>query len=333
MKSWRFFGEQFRLESSSLGSLPKVFAESHQDDDVNFRLIFGSNEPLGLVEYCFSFTRLKGQISLGDLDKLACKHVTKSEIFNWPFDRKICCQNLSLTDKSGYLITTFNDWLCFVKNGRIVAKESIYQSKIDMDYFLSMTHLSRSAFLRIETVLGTDMAIGIDNLNHLVVIGLNENNISQPTVSLKLIRDEKNSPIEFQSFYLTPNMITSFAKKERRLLVLNLKKLIRNNFQVCSKVIQFETRVSEENRLSKYTLSFNEKYLFTIENGKTFKFFELHGESGQGGQVFATRLYSRVTCDQIMCSDEFVCLAMQDNRILPLMIIDNKMFPRDLPVK
>lgn len=225
---------------------------------------------------------------------------------------------LSLADKLKYSCITFKSrHLCLFIESDIfifdlntstqVATKSFVDQEIDINYFLSPTNPSASNLISITPIEKNDDLIALNNLNELIYLNLNQNN------RLKI---KKNYKYKISSFKLSKNLLLGFDSLEKKLICFNLDDLAFTNIFDEPK---FTIDLISSDLL--YGFSLNLNYFYTIEN-RLLKLYKTNDHKKIGEMILYTNVINS------MCTNDFVCLTMRDNRFVTFLIAESNEYDK-----
>ena len=209
-----------------------------------------------------------------------------------------------LTRANSLLVLCLECELVFIDlNSRLLLSQLNFNNQTNtLKYFLSPTNSYSNSFLNLRPIDGTDSLIGLDNLHVLSLIRYNLD-----TNRIQLFSNELN---KFDSFVIQNNLLVAFDSSNKQLIGYKLDEFI-------PMVELFKVELNES-ALKTYGLSTDCKHLYLIENEKILKFFRLNDMK----LIAETLVYSSPT--HVVCSDEYIALAMGDQRPISFLICDPK---------
>ena len=196
-----------------------------------------------------------------------------------------------------YLILFYNFHLSFIDFDTLKLISKKYFSNNDSD-----------KLLHIEPIANTNGFIALDNSKDLVYIYYDpiKNDIS--------LAKTKNTQIthEYESFRLNDKYVLAATKTE--IIGFDLNDLIKqSSFEKC----EFKIGLNKKNSLDLYGFSLDLKYVYTIENKRQLRFYRY----SDGQKLADIPLYCEAS--YVLCSNDYVCLFMQDKRIISYLTFDS----------
>jgi hypothetical protein len=227
-------------------------------------------------------------------------------------------ENVCLTSKSSFLVLYYECevYVIDTASALIRIKESVSSPRMTLDYFLSPTNVNATHLASITPIPKNESVMALNNLNHLVLVGYN---LKEHKLNLSAVVNEKNEPIELNSFKINrDNALIGYLRKESSLIVVNLEKLLRGpSLKLINSNIIHEIRLAKGNVVGEYGLSEEDStYAYLIENRKVLRFFNVKTRR----ELIKIPLYSEPTF--LLCNSEFICMSMQDNRVISFLIND-----------
>jgi len=231
--------------------------------------------------------------------------------------------NSCLTYENKLLVLFVGCELIFIRitNAEIVFTKSFNQFEINLEYFISPTNLIINKLLNLTPIKGTDNLIAINNLNELLLLNFDMSHANK----LRLIRSSvstqaSNHAANFESFKLSGNILLAFDRLNKLLIGFDIKLVMQaNSFSQCMFKIKLKDNLSQDFSLIylDYGLSPNSEYCYAILNKKLLRLYRAKEQSQMIGEM---PLYGEANC--ALCTDEFVALGMQDNRVCSYLIAD-----------
>lgn len=234
--------------------------------------------------------------------------------------------DLSLIQTDRVVITHKNKLLAIFLSPQLLiyeleTKNLLICHKIDrvnvnsVKYFLSPTNLALNKLSNLSSVSNnTDSIIAQGNLNNLVLV-----NYDKKLEKLKIFKTDDLEPKRFfNSYVLGSNNLIAYDILNEELIGFQLNSKDSSVF----KNISFKISISKS-VLDLYGISSDEKYVYIVELNKNLRLFRYEDSKRLGETV----MYSKI--GNVSCSDEYICMAMQDNRIVSFLIAD-PMNPKSL---
>lgn len=219
---------------------------------------------------------------------------------------------------SGMFVFIFYEYDLYVvdtQNGQVLLKHTFIDNQIDLNYFLSPTNLNSSDLYHLtpfqDPVDEFESLIALDNLNKLLVIRFNQS--SKKIIRSVVNQEAKNEPASIHSFVINGNMIVAYNKQDSQLLVCSVNNLIKRNRLID---LDFQLKLNAANFFGIYGLSMNNKYVYFVENKKVLRVFNVETKKEITGTGLP--LYSQPR--QILCNNDFISIAMQDDRVISFLI-------------
>jgi hypothetical protein len=222
--------------------------------------------------------------------------------------------NVCMTSKSGTMILFYDCQIHFIntKNGEVIFRKDFTGHDMGLDYFLSPTNLPSNVFNKLTPIEYTDSLIALSNLNQLVYI-----EIDQGKISNKIMTDLADD--KFESFRLNKSLVCAYTKIKHAIFFYNLN--ILQNKKIFQQAFIYEVPlISSNSALSHYGFSTNNKYFYLIENNRDLKFHKLEADLKSTRLLGEFNLYH--TSASVTCSEEFVCLSMNDQKFVSFLIAD-----------
>ena len=211
----------------------------------------------------------------------------------------------TVTSLNDLLILLVDTYILFInlEKKRVIKSHKISNKLDSMKYFLSPTNLTAETFTTIEPIPKTNNCIALDNLNNLNYVHYNivDN-------SIKIINYDT---IEFKSFYVYKNILVAYSKANSKLYGYDVSKLGNKS---SLKETLFVVDLNKSFDLTDYGISTDCVHLFVIENKRNLLFYRLKDMK----KTAEMSLYC--PCINIICNEEFVCLSMEDRKIITYFI-------------
>ena len=170
-------------------------------------------------------------------------------------------------------------------------------------YFLTPTNLTLNRLLDLTPVDNTDNVVALGNMNNLVLIAYDFN-----SNRIKIFTSEEEKH-KFKSFVIGGDFLLGCDLLHSELIGYDL-----NDKNPLDK-IHFKIGFNKD-LLRTFGLNSNSKYVYLIEKQSTLKFYRVN----DGKKIAETHLYCLAR--SVICSDEYICLCMQDKRIISFLIVD-----------
>ena len=284
-------------------------------NSLNFVLYTERIDKPELIIYDLNYEQLKDKkVNLTSKD-LRKSIANLDDILIMRQGKQLLLDNLSLTAKNQLTILFYECELFVIDNqkGQILTKQNISNHQITIDYFLSPTNITSNNLHSLVPIENTNILIGLDNLNHLNIINYN---FETNKIIKNLITDTNGEPVQIDSFRINLNLIVLNLKNSlNKIVILKIDNLLKK-FQLDLKNTIYEINISKDSSVELYGLNTTNKYAFLIENQKTLRFFNIETRR----ELIDTVLYSRP--GDIVCNNDFICLSMQDSRIISYLIND-----------
>jgi hypothetical protein len=280
-------------------------------NEMNFILLTESTDKPHLNYYQINHSKLKGKKQI-DL-KLEKQEVNFKNILIRKDKSLLENTCVSVKNKLGFL---FYDCFLYVINfdkAEIIIREDIGLVQISIDYFLSPTNIASNNLKMLTLIQNMDAIIATDNLKHLVIYNFKSETTNKLYKSV--ISNNKNEPVEIESFKINSNIMILYEKNEHKLSVVNMSLLFKK-FQIESKNVFLEITLKKDSQIGDYGLSQDNKYAFFIEDKKTLRVFNIEKKR----EIMDTTLYSGIYA--IECNGEYITMSMQDKRIIAYYIND-----------
>jgi hypothetical protein len=232
-------------------------------------------------------------------------------------------ENACLTYENKLLVLFVGCELVFVRisNSEIVFTKSFDQFEINLEYFISPTNLIINKLVNVTPIKSSDSLIAINNLNELLLLNFDMNHANK----LRLIRSSvstlgKNHVGSFESFKLNGDILLAFDSLNKLLIGFDINSIMQaNSFSKLSFRIKLKENLTQDFAFISldYGLSPNSEYCYVILNKKLVRLYRAKEQSQMIGEM---PLYGEAKC--ALCTDEFVALGMQDNRVCSYLIVD-----------
>jgi len=213
--------------------------------------------------------------------------------------------NVCLTNTNNLLVLSINSELIFIdiNSKQIILKRNIENETKSLKYFLTPVILSLNKLKHLKSTFN-DNLIGLGNLNNLISI-----NYDSKENKLKIYdsNDSKQLSILFESFIINENKVIAYGSKDQ---------LIGFNLADPSPFSKSIFSIKLNGSVDLFGLSLNNKYVYIVENHKILKFYRWNDNE----KIGETQLYCKPI--NIMCTDDYLSLAMQDRRIISFLIVD-----------
>ena len=153
-----------------------------------------------------------------------------------------------------------------------------------------------------------------------MLLNQNLNNLNMITYNLEAnkFRSSSNDWQTFESFEIEKNLIVAFDKTKNILFGYNVEEIMSGKAE--NIVNPFKSQLFKielmEDELKRFGLSSDCKYLHLVVNEKLLKFYRLDDMNLIGEML----LYSSPI--QMLCSEEYICMSMVDQRIISFLICD-----------
>ena len=162
--------------------------------------------------------------------------------------------------------------------------------------------------LHIEPIANTNSFIALNNCKDLVYINYDP---IENVISLAKAKNTQSAE-EYESFRLNDKYVLAATKTE--IIGFDLNGLIKqSSFEKC----EFKIGINKNNSLDLYGFSLDLKYVYTIENKRQLRFYRY----SDGQKLADIPLYCEASC--VLCSNDYVCLFMQDKRVISYFIFDS----------
>ena len=189
----------------------------------------------------------------------------------------------------------------------ILLNHMIVNTQNSLKYFLSPTNLTASSFICIQSIPDTDSFIALDNLNNLNYI-----EYDSKRNSVRIITDED---FYIDSFKIERNILMTYDKRANQFFCFDLHRFATKSIKKPFKSI-FHQKYGKDIRIELFGLSEDAKNVFIVSNNGKLAFFSLK-TCKKTSEII---LYSMALC--ITCSKEYICIGMQDRRVISYLIYD-----------
>lgn len=225
----------------------------------------------------------------------------------------IATDNIAITQKSKLIVIYLNTQLLFVEleTKNIILCHKINRINVNsVKYFLSPTNLALNKLNNLKSIsANTDNLISQGNLNNLILINYD--------YELKKLRIYKTDDLEpkrmFVSYVLNQLIVLAYDKLNEELIGFKLN--TNDNNPNVFENISFKTSI-HKSVIDSFGLSSDNKYVYVIEQKKNLRFFRYEDSK----KIAETVVYSRI--GNVSCSDEYISLTMQNNRVISFLIVD-----------
>lgn len=216
----------------------------------------------------------------------------------------------TVTALNNILILFVDSYILFanIEKKRIVKTHKITNQKDSMKYFLSPTNLTADTFTKIESIMQTNNFIGLDNLNNLNYVTYN---VLDDSVKIM-----NYDAIEFASFYIYKTQLVAYNKIDSKLIGYDLNKL--GTSKAGFKNPSFVVDLNKNFELTDYGVSTDCAHLFIVENKRKLRFYRMKDMKKRADMT----LYC--PCIDVICNEEFICLTMEDRRVISYLICDQE---------
>ena len=219
--------------------------------------------------------------------------------------------NVCVTNKNNIFVIFLNTELIFID---LNSKNILLRQNIDnldessLKYFLSPTNIALNKLKNLQNVsTNSDDLVALGNLDNLVYI-----NYDFTKNKVKIFESNETAKNRaFVSFVIRDKIIIGHDKLNNKLIGFDLNEMNYNPFNKSN----FEISL-QDSTLETYGLSNDNKYVYLIENRTTLKFYRWNNNK----KIAETQLYSKVI--NVLCTNEYICMAMEDRRIISLLIVD-----------
>lgn len=226
--------------------------------------------------------------------------------------------NICSTFLSDHLVIFYDQKLIYIdsKTGKIIFQknfDSIQEDINSIEYFLSPTYLTANSLINLTPIKDTDNIISLNNLNNLMLfIFQKDKNIENRIV---------NSPnkMKFDS---------GFKLDQRNLVLLAFdvlnSQLIGFDMQIIMKQKAFKDssilfQIDFKSQPTFYSIDTH--FLFTIENKKILQVFKYDKEFLNNYKLIGKMaMYAEIFDCTISSNEYFICLAMEDRRMVSFLI-------------
>jgi len=224
------------------------------------------------------------------------------------FDSSLIKNNkICVTNKNNVIVLFIHSSLLFIDSvsNCVLLQSDIEEKKNNsLQFFLSPTNLTLNRLFNLTAVDSSDNIVALGNLNNLVFISYD---FKLNRIRMFKSNEEKNS---FQSFVLGKTGFLLGCDQLHGELIgydLNDKKPFER--------IHFKVSFSHD-LIQTYNISSDCKYVYLIEKRSTLKFYRVSDSK----RIAGTQLYCMAK--KTTCSDEYICLGMQDKRVISFLIVD-----------
>ncbi len=319
------FHEDFKINvlKQKMHRIVRIDSEANND----FFLLTEQEAKAEINVFQINYNKMKKQYETNrqNLIKMEANSVINLEHKKILIDSKneSLLENSCLTHENKLLVLFIDCELVFVNisNSEIVYTKSFDQFEMNLEYFISPTNLIIKKLVNVTPIKGTDSLIAINNLNELFLLNFDMNRASK----LKLIRSSISTLAinlvgRFESFKLINNILLAFDSLNMLLIGFDIYSIIEaNSFAKC--LFRVKLKENLENDFSfislDYGLSPNSEYCYVILNKK---FVRLYRAKEQTQMIGEMPLYGEANCS--FCTDQFLALGMQDNRVCSYLIAD-----------
>ena len=212
-----------------------------------------------------------------------------------------------LTSNNKLLVLFYGSQLYYINISlaKVVFSKDLSKHDINVEYFLSPTNLTSNKLEYLTPLRSTDNLFAINNLNDLIYI-----NFSSETARLGM---SKYLKYKFNSFKLNSKYLVAFSKLASKLVGFSVDEILETN--KIDKAV-FKLELNGLASLDFYGFSASYEYVYTIENKKTLKLYKVD----DGKCIGEVAVYSEA--NDALCTNDFVCLAMRDKKIISFLICD-----------
>ena len=269
---------------------------------------FGLNTILNYYE--INLSNVKPVNSASNL-KPSCS--INCEVFTKSADSLLENATITSTFTEAYLSVFFNSILSYydLKSSKLILAKDLSQHDLNQEYFLSPTNLITNKLNCLTPIENSHNLIALNNSNELVLMCFNSNDLNKTFKQIKsgLVNDKG---MKFDSFKLSKNHLIAFNRIISKLFIFNL-----NNVLNANSFAKAEFELLTKNDLKLYGFSSNVENIYTVESKKILKFYNC----AKNKIMAEIPLYSETNC--IVCSNDYMVLAMKDKRIISYLICDD----------
>ena len=219
----------------------------------------------------------------------------------------------STKDEDACLIVFFNSMLSYfdLKTSKLIFTKDLSQHDFNKEYFLSPTNLITNKLNSLTPIVNSHNFVALNNSDDLMLMSFNPRNSNN-----RLFSQIKSGAIDcldmkFESFRISKDRLVAFNRLQLKLIGFNLNQVLESN--------SFDKSIftiSTNKNLNLYGFSSSVENVFTVENKKVLKLYDCP----KNKTVAEIPLYSETNL--ILCSTDFMVLAMKDNRIISYLICD-----------
>jgi hypothetical protein len=244
------------------------------------------------------------------LNDLNCDQLEFNYVLN---PRESTLDNICQTCISKFLFAFIGTEYYFIHcaNLKIMYSQDLSIQNQSLEYFLSPTNLSATKLLNSNGLRNTDSVISINDLGQLVLIDFDNMNKKANII--------KSSPnlFKFHTFKLNNTKMVAYDQLNAQLVVYDLESFVLNkNIKTFSFNDTFARISLTSSIVNNIGIDISSTYLYLVEKKNILLFYRLK-DSKRLAQV---PLYSKV--HSIICNNSFICMAMQDKRVLSFLIAE-----------
>lgn len=222
-----------------------------------------------------------------------------------------------------------NDLFTNENNGVITNKNEIFVIALNLQFVFvdlnSKTVLNKFTFNERSKMLNQisnlrntskqeDNIVCLSSWNSLIYI---DYNLSLNRVLIYDSFDDLQQRI-FVSFVVDENKLVAYDESNRKLIGFYLNSSNESPF----KNLLFEIQLLDS-KLETFGLSINGSYIYLIENQKVLKFYRWNEIT----RIAETFLF--MNTNNVLCTDEYICMSMQDRKIISFLIVDSTVTDSD----
>ena len=241
-------------------------------------------------------------IHLYELNEILNKYCKINNFNNEIFKESI------LTNKTNIFILFYYPLLIYydLYNNKIIFYKNYIESTIKL--------------FNITNIPNSNKCIALNNLNQLVIFDILDNNDDKYFHCIKSCIDFKFT--KFTVFEKNNKFkLIAYDKNLGKLLIFKINNNDENNKIDFNKYIlsnEIDSNFNDDTIIDNLSISLNKKYLYFIQDKKILKFYRINDLELIGN----VKLYCNVL--DIICTEDFITMAMKDNTIYSYLICDSK---------